>query len=62
VAPRQLAGPPPQAARFFEVYAELTRVDGDWRARMPIVQVRQHRAVLAQFHDDWGAATRSVAP
>jgi hypothetical protein len=23
---------------------------------MPIVQLRQHLAVLAQFDDDWGAA------
>ncbi|BCB83027.1 fructosamine kinase family protein [Phytohabitans suffuscus] len=47
--------PPPEARRFFEVYAELTALDGDWRARMPIVQLRQHLAVLAQFDDDWGA-------
>ena len=46
---------PPEAQRFFEVYAELTCLDGDWRARMPIVQLRQHLAVLAQFDDDWGA-------
>ncbi|NMO53957.1 fructosamine kinase family protein, partial [Actinoplanes sp. TBRC 11911] len=25
-------------------------------ARMPIIQLRQHLAVLAQFDDDWGAA------
>ncbi|RLP82603.1 aminoglycoside phosphotransferase [Micromonospora sp. BL4] len=48
--------PPPEAQRFFEVYAELTSVDGGWRDRMPIVQLRQHLAVLAQFDDDWGAA------
>lgn len=48
--------PPPEAQRFFEVYAELTSLDGDWRARMPIIQLRQHLAVLAQFDDDWGAA------
>jgi len=47
--------PPPEARRFFAVYAELTSLDGDWRARMPIVQLRQHLAVLAQFDDDWGA-------
>jgi hypothetical protein len=23
---------------------------------MPIIQLRQHLAVLAQFDDDWGAA------
>ncbi|MEV4119713.1 fructosamine kinase family protein [Micromonospora sp. NPDC049645] len=48
--------PPPEARRMFEVYAELTSLDSDWRARMPIIQLRQHLAVLAQFDDDWGAA------
>ncbi|GAA5186005.1 fructosamine kinase family protein [Rugosimonospora acidiphila] len=47
--------PPPEAQRFFEIYAELTALDTDWRARMPIIQLRQHLAVLAQFDDDWGA-------
>ncbi|KKJ99892.1 fructosamine kinase family protein [Micromonospora sp. HK10] len=48
--------PPPEAQRFFAVYAELTGLDRDWPARMPIIQLRQHLAVLAQFDDDWGAA------
>ncbi|MET8360957.1 fructosamine kinase family protein [Micromonospora sp. NPDC005171] len=48
--------PPPEARRMFEVYAELTSLDGDWEARMPVIQLRQHLAVLAQFDDDWGAA------
>jgi fructosamine-3-kinase len=48
--------PPPEAERFFGRYAELTSLDADWPARMPIVQLRQHLAVLAQFDDDWGAA------
>ena len=48
--------PPPEAHRFFAVYAELTSLDPDWRARMPIIQLRQHLAVLAQFDDDWGTA------
>jgi fructosamine-3-kinase len=48
--------PPPEAHRFFAVYAELTGLDGDWRTRLPIVHLRQHLAVLAQFDDDWGAA------
>jgi fructosamine-3-kinase len=47
--------PPPEAHRFFAVYAELTGLDRDWQSRMPIVQLRQHLAVLAQFDDDWGA-------
>lgn len=48
--------PPPEARRMFEVYAELTSLDSDWEARMPVIQLRQHLAVLAQFDDDWGAA------
>ncbi|MFF0467258.1 fructosamine kinase family protein [Micromonospora zamorensis] len=47
--------PPPEARRFFEVYADLTSLDDGWQARMPVVQLRQHLAVLAQFDDDWGA-------
>ncbi|MFI5936609.1 fructosamine kinase family protein [Actinoplanes sp. NPDC051494] len=48
--------PPREADRFFAVYAELTALDRDWPARMPIIQLRQHLAVLAQFDQDWGAA------
>ncbi|GAB2601554.1 fructosamine kinase [Paractinoplanes abujensis] len=48
--------PPPESRRFFDVYADLTGLDDDWPARMPIIQLRQHLAVLAQFDDDWGAA------
>jgi fructosamine-3-kinase len=44
--------PPPEAGRFFARYAELTSLDGDWPALMPIIQLRQHLAVLAQFDDD----------
>jgi fructosamine-3-kinase len=47
--------PPAEAQRFFAVYAELTSLDSGWQARMPIVQLRQHLAVLAQFDNDWGA-------
>ncbi|WP_377273333.1 fructosamine kinase family protein [Peterkaempfera sp. SMS 1(5)a] len=47
---------PPEAARFFARYAELTGLDDDWPARMPIIQLRQHLAVIAQFEHDWGAA------
>jgi len=47
---------PPEAQRFFDVYAQLTGLDDDWRARMPIIQLRQHLAVIAQFDHDWGAA------
>ncbi|MEU4420137.1 fructosamine kinase family protein [Actinoplanes sp. NPDC024001] len=48
--------PPPEAHRFFARYAELTSLDAGWQDRMPIIQLRQHLAVLAQFDDDWGAA------
>ncbi|WP_037912137.1 fructosamine kinase family protein [Actinacidiphila yeochonensis] len=48
--------PPPEAQVFFERYAELTGLDPDWRDRMPILQLRQHLAVIAQFDPDWGAA------
>jgi fructosamine-3-kinase len=48
--------PPPEAAPFFEHYASLTGLDADWRSRMPIIQLRQHLAVVAQFEPDWGAA------
>ncbi|MEU8129800.1 fructosamine kinase family protein [Micromonospora sp. NPDC049049] len=48
--------PPPEARRMFDVYAELTSLDADWETRMPVIQLRQHLAVLAQFDDDWGAA------
>lgn len=47
---------PPEAGRFFDVYAQLTGLDEDWRARMPLIQLRQHLAVIAQFDHDWGAA------
>jgi fructosamine-3-kinase len=47
---------PPEAKRFFDVYAELTGLDGGWRARMSLIQLRQHLAVIAQFDHDWGAA------
>ena len=46
--------PPPEAQGFFERYAELTGLDDGWRERMPLIQLRQHLAVLAQFEDEWG--------
>lgn len=48
--------PPPEAAAFFDRYAELTGLDAGWRERMPIIQLRQHLAVIAQLEPDWGAA------
>ncbi len=47
---------PPEAGRFFEVYAALTGLDTGWKQRMPLIQLRQHLAVIAQFDHDWGAA------
>ena len=48
--------PPPESAAFFDLYASLTSLDSGWRERMPIIQLRQHLAVIAQFDPDWGAA------
>ena len=48
--------PPPEARVFFGLYAELTGLDRDWRERMPILQLRQHLAVIAQFDSHRGAA------
>ncbi|MBO3083437.1 fructosamine kinase family protein [Cellulomonas sp. zg-ZUI188] len=53
--------PPPEAHGFFDLYAELTGSDAGWRDRMPILQLRQHLAVIAQFDDDWGAADQARA-
>lgn len=48
--------PPPESRVFFDLYPQLTRLDDEWRTRMPIIQLRQHLAVIAQFDHDWGAA------
>jgi fructosamine-3-kinase len=48
--------PPPESRGFFDRYPELTGLDRGWRDRMPVLQLRQHLAVIAQFDDDWGAA------
>lgn len=48
--------PPPEAGAFFDLYAELAGLEHGWRERMPILQLRQHLAVIAQFEPDWGAA------
>ncbi|WP_433061851.1 fructosamine kinase family protein [Dactylosporangium sp. CS-033363] len=48
--------PPPEAARCFGVYADLTGLDAGWQERMPVMQLRQHLAVLAQYDDVWGTA------
>jgi len=45
-----------RVAIVFDIYADLTALDANWQARMPLVQLRQHLAVLAQFDNDWGAA------
>jgi fructosamine-3-kinase len=56
---------PPESAVFFDLYPQLTSLDDGWRERMPIIQLRQHLAVIAQFEHDWGAADlvrATVAP
>ncbi len=47
---------PPQADRFFAVYAELTGAKPGWTDRLAYVQLRQHLALMAMFDDDWGSA------
>jgi fructosamine-3-kinase len=53
---------PPEAKRFFAVYAELTDAEPGWTDRLPFVQLRQHLALMAMFDDDWGStdAVRSL--
>ncbi|MGQ7296918.1 fructosamine kinase family protein [Quadrisphaera sp. KR29] len=53
--------PPPEAGACFGLYAELTGLDDGWRERMPVLQLRQHLAVIAQFEPDWGAADTARA-
>jgi fructosamine-3-kinase len=56
---------PPEARRFFDVYAELTGREAGWLDRLPLVHLRQQLALMAMFDDDWGAtdAVRAaVAP
>lgn len=57
--------PPPEARAFFDTYAALTGLDAGWRERMPIIQLRQHLAVLAMYGDQWGTgdiARATLAP
>jgi fructosamine-3-kinase len=56
---------PPQAQRFFDVYADVTGAEPGWTDRLAHVQLRQHLALMAMFDDDWGStdAVRAlVAP
>jgi fructosamine-3-kinase len=46
---------PPEAERFFAVYAELTSAEPGWTDRLAYVQLRQHLALMAMFDDDWGS-------
>lgn len=52
---------PPEADRFFDVYAELSGLDDGWRDRMPLLHLRQNLAVVAQFEPDWGHAEQARA-
>jgi fructosamine-3-kinase len=54
--------PPPEARRFFDVYAELTHQDRGWPDRLPLVHLRQLLLLMAAFDDDWGstATVRAV--
>lgn len=46
---------PPEAARFFAVYADLTGQDPQWLDRLPLVHLRQSLALMAMFDHDWGS-------
>jgi fructosamine-3-kinase len=52
---------PPESDRFFAVYAEVTGLDTGWRERMPLLHLRQHLAVVAQYEPDWGHAEQARA-
>lgn len=52
---------PPESERFFDVYAELTGLDDGWRARMPLLHLRQNLAVAAQYDPDWGHGEQARA-
>ena len=51
---------PTEAKRFFDLYAELTGLDDDWRARMPFIQLRQHLAVIASSTTTGARRSRSA--
>lgn len=56
---------PPEARRFFDVYAELTDRESGWLEHLPLVHLRQHMALIAMYDHDWGSteAVRAlVAP
>lgn len=41
------------SARFFDAYLEAHPLPSGWRARMPVLHVRQQLCVLAQVGDRW---------
>ncbi|KGM12409.1 fructosamine kinase family protein [Cellulomonas bogoriensis] len=45
---------PPASDRLFDVYAEVAGLEDGWRERMPLLHLRQHLAVTAQYDPDWG--------
>jgi fructosamine-3-kinase len=56
---------PPEARRFFDVYAEVAGREAGWLDRLPLVHLRQQLALMAMFDDDWGATAAvraAVAP
>lgn len=46
---------PPEADRFFDVYAELRGLEAGWRDRLPLLHLRQLLALVAMFDHDWGS-------
>lgn len=56
---------PPAADACLSAYAEAAGLDAGWQQRMPLIQMRQHLALMAQHDDDWGstrAARELLAP
>ncbi|WP_410644373.1 fructosamine kinase family protein [Amycolatopsis sp. lyj-346] len=51
------ANRPPESDRFFPAYAEIAPLADGWRARMPLLHLRELLSIIAHDDDDWGAAT-----
>lgn len=47
---------PPSSQRFFAAYQEVCPLEPGWRARMPVLHLRELLSVIAHGDDDWGAA------
>ncbi|MFN8074043.1 MAG: fructosamine kinase family protein [Kineosporiaceae bacterium] len=52
---------PPGIARAVAAYAEAAGLDDGWRDRLPLIQLRQHLTLMAQYDDDWGSTEATKA-